>query len=113
MVKEKNLESNRPLILAIMFLIDFFIFILFMHNFNIFIYTYIVIFNIFSLINLIFIEKLSKFIYLYSTISTSSFSLFLFLICKLNEILSTSNFIKIAINHTRKLYSSKVYQSKI
>ncbi len=84
MVKEKNLEFNSQLTLAINFLIDLFIFILFMHNFNIFIYTYIVIFNIFSLINLIFIEKLSKFI-----------------------------FIKIAINHTRKLYSSKVYQSKI
>lgn len=36
--KEKNLESNRPLILAVMFLINFFIFILFIHNFNIFIY---------------------------------------------------------------------------
>ncbi len=129
MVKEKNLESNRPLILAIMFLIDFFIFVLFIHNFNIFIYTYIIIFNIFSLINLIFIEKLSKFIYLYSAISMSSFSLFLFLfgIYKLNEILSTSNFIKISIlfisiyiliiiisiNHIKKFYSSKVYQSKI
>ena len=53
--KEKNLESNRPLILAVMFLINFFTFILFIHNFNIFIYAYIFIFNIFSLINLIFI----------------------------------------------------------
>lgn len=45
--KEKNLESNRPLILAVMFLINFFIFILFIPNFNIFIYAYIFIFNIF------------------------------------------------------------------
>lgn len=78
MVKEKNLESNRPLILAIMFLIDFFIFILFIHNFNIFIYTYIVIFNIFSLINLIFMKKLYSFIDLYTALSLSSFSLFYF-----------------------------------
>ena len=38
--KEKNLESNLPLVLAVMFLINFFIFILFIHNFNIFIYAY-------------------------------------------------------------------------
>ncbi len=129
MVKEKNLESDRPLILAIMFLVDFFIFILFIHNFNIFIYTYIITFNIFSLINLIFIKKLSKFIYLYSAISMSTFSLFLFLsgIYKLNEMLSTSHFIKISIlfisiyiliiilsiNHMKNFYSSKVYQNKI
>lgn len=128
MVKEKNLESNRPLVLAIMFLIDFFIFILFIHNFNIFIYTYIAIFNIFSLINLIFAKKSSKFIDLYSAISMSSFSLFLFLfgLYKLNEILYTSNFIKISIlfiatyiliiilsiNHIKNFYSSKAYQNK-
>lgn len=74
--KEKNLESNRPLILAVMFLINFFIFILFIPNFNIFIYDYIFIFNIFSLINLIFMKKLYSFIDLYTALSISSFSLF-------------------------------------
>ena len=70
--KEKNLESNRPLILAVMFLINFFIFILFIHNFNIFIYAYIFIFNIFSLINLIFMKKLYSFIDLWRSLKRST-----------------------------------------
>lgn len=127
--REKDLESNRPLILAVMFLVDFFIFILFIHNFNIFIYVYIAIFNIFSLINLIFMKKLYKFIDLYTAISMSSFSLFLFLagLYRLNEMLSTDKFINLAIlftiiyiliiilsiNHMRNFYTSKSYQSKI
>lgn len=127
--KEKNLESNRPLILAVMFLIDFFIFILFIHNFNIFIYTYIFIFNIFSLINLIFMKKLYSFIDLYTALSISSFSLFLFLsgLYKLNEILSINKFINLSIlfiiiyiliiilsiNHIKNFYNSKSYKNKI
>lgn len=127
--KEKNLESNRPLILAVMFLINFFIFILFIHNFNIFIYAYIFIFNIFSLINLIFMKKLYSFIDLYTAISISSFSLFLFLsgLYKLNEILSMNKFINLSIlfiiiyiliiilsiNHIKNFYNSKSYKNKI
>lgn len=129
MNKEQALESNRPLILSVMFLVDFFIFILFIHNFNIFIYAYLAMFNIFSLINLIFMKKLYKFIYLYTAISMSSFSLFLFLsgLYRLNEILSTDKFINLtilftiiyiliiilSINHIRKFYTSKNYQNKI
>ena len=77
--KEKNLESNRPLILAVMFLINFFIFILFIPNFNIFIYAYIFIFNIFSLINLIFMKKLYSFIDLYTALNIILFTFFIFI----------------------------------
>lgn len=111
-----------------MFLINSFIFISFKNNFNIFLYTYIAIFNILSLINLIFIKKLRKFILLYNAISLSSFSLVLFIggLEKLNEILSTNHFINLSIifiiiyiliivlsiNHIKNFYTSTSYRNK-
>ncbi|MPQ44841.1 hypothetical protein GBZ86_13960, partial [Clostridium tarantellae] len=77
-IKERNLKESCYGIFSIAFIINFFIFLLFIGNFNTFIYTYIILFDIFTLINLIFIKKLYNDIELYSSISLSLFSLILF-----------------------------------